>query len=158
MCVIIKTKDIMWIVGGDERFQRCFMFSICKALNPLNVRGHNQNNVGWWFHCVLSLSYMVSWVRCGTWLYPSLIGPFLLTFNIKTLCLPPQWNAACSVACCYALEDKITMNFKPLSIFSLVNSVVWTQTIYEYYLNTFARGYITLFNSQLSGARNLSCS
>ena len=44
--MIIKTNDIMWIGGGDERFQRCFMFSICKALNPLNVRGYMQNNVG----------------------------------------------------------------------------------------------------------------
>ena len=44
--MIIKTNDIMWIVGGDEQFQRCFIFSICKALNPLNVLEHNQNNVG----------------------------------------------------------------------------------------------------------------
>ena len=32
------------------------------------------------FSCVLSLSHVVSWVRCGTWLYRFLICAFWLTF------------------------------------------------------------------------------
>ena len=40
------------------------------------------------FSCVLSLSHMVSQVRCGTWLYRFLIFAFFFTLNV-----PPPWHS-----------------------------------------------------------------
>ena len=37
------------------------------------------------FNCVFSLYHMVSWVRCGTWLYRYLIFAAFLTLNVAAL-------------------------------------------------------------------------
>ena len=64
----------------------CLPLSYCIAcsLQPCDHLLGRADLLALWyvmFSCVLSLSHMVSWVRCGTWLYRFLIFAFFLTFT-----------------------------------------------------------------------------
>ena len=73
-----KTVLLFWIVFVV--CVSCINYIVC-SLQPC---GHLLGKAGplallyVMFSCVLSLSHMVSWVRCGTWLYGFLIFAFLL--------------------------------------------------------------------------------
>ena len=49
------------------------------------------------YNCVFVTFPLVSWVRCGAWLYRFLIFPFLLTFARKS-----GWVSLNIMFCCYA--------------------------------------------------------
>ena len=48
------------------------------------------------FYCVLSLSHVVSWVRCGTWLYRFLIFATFLFFVHNCTCFKFCWHISFS--------------------------------------------------------------
>ena len=64
------------------------------ALLSLAGKGRNYWLLFVMFSCVLSLSHVVSWVRCGIWLYRFLIfAAFLAFFNYHIFYISLQYFA-----------------------------------------------------------------
>ena len=90
LCVVFSWQCVLWTPTGNglTSWLYCVVFSWqCVLWSP------TENGLTSWLFCVLrflnnvflSLSHMVSWVRCGTWLFRFLIFAFLTTLSLKAL-------------------------------------------------------------------------
>ena len=80
----------------------------------------------WCFLAFLSLSHMVSRVRCGTWLYWFLILAFFFTLNWT--CEQIKWASACekSRICCMQTANEKTSLHRLISTVLLLSSIIYT--------------------------------
>ena len=88
----IKMNLITFLTGGSKAVLLLWIFLwiciLCLSASFLQPCGHLLGK-GWPLGCLvcdvflffLSLSHMVSWIRCGIWLYQFLIFPVFLTWN-----------------------------------------------------------------------------
>ena len=76
----------------------------------------------WWCFVFLSLSYWVSWVRCGTWLYRFLIFAFFLTFNKRW-----DWLILIDQAV-FVMSQKVTQKVQLVS-FSVCKRCIWCSVL-----------------------------
>ena len=89
----VKVKEILdWLFQGGDSFADpfCYLCSMSVMLSCLFIAAFwscagkgltSWLSCMWCFLVFLSLSHVVSWVRCGTWLYRFLIFAFFLTFT-----------------------------------------------------------------------------
>ena len=78
------------------------------------------------FSCVLSPSHMVSWVRCGIWLYQVLIFSFFLTFYLNVI--PSILNPRCQLN---TIDNQYAKFEQPLSRNLRENCVTRSKTDFK---------------------------
>ena len=88
-----KAVLLMWIICGI--FVLCLScFCVCSLLpcGHLLAKGWPLGSCLWCLIVLLSLSHVVSWVRCGTWLYNFLIfAPFVTCLYLNLWWLKNCW-------------------------------------------------------------------
>ena len=84
-----SSKIFYWLLksnffcGSFVLFMSCVCHAVCSLLpcGQVMAKGWPLGSRLWWLIVFLSLSHVVSWVRCGTWLYRFMIFASFLTLE-----------------------------------------------------------------------------